>query len=231
VNSRSALGRIGVVACAGWLAVMPAAWVAEGASSTSDGRSLKEMVHRLQQHYRSTSSFKAKFKERIESASGAKRERQGVIAYRRPGRMRWDFAPPENETIVSDGMTLYVYEPDLNQVVETPLERAFRSSAPAALLLGMGDVERDFVALPPPPPPAADKLVHLVLKPKADGVRIALGLDPKTYDIRALAMTDELGNVTSLEFSDIQTNLMLDDAMFSFRAPEGVDIVTAPNSH
>jgi outer membrane lipoprotein carrier protein len=189
---------------------------------TPDARTI---VRRLERRYRSTGSFKAKFKEQITTASGVKRDREGTIEYRKPGRMRWDFAPPEQETIVSDGTTLYISQPDLNQVVETPIRTAFRSSAPAALLLGIGDLERDFSASPAPSPPT-DGLIHLSLKPKSDGAQVAVGLDPATYDIATLIVTDDLGNVTALEFGDLQTNVALDDALFKFKVPEGADVVT-----
>jgi outer membrane lipoprotein carrier protein len=220
-----------LVLCAGWLAMAPPAIAAEpdssaGASGASD---LATVVARLQRHYQETRSFDAKFNESIASAGGARSERSGMIKYRKPGRMRWDFAPPQEETIVSDGTMLYVYEPDLNQVVEAPLEHAFRTSAPAALLLGMGDIERDFVASMPIAPPA-DNLVHLALKGRADGTRVALGLDPATYDIRDLTVTDTLGNVTRLVFSDLRMNISLDDALFRFKVPDGADVVTAPAS-
>jgi outer membrane lipoprotein carrier protein len=209
-----------LVLCAGWLAMAPPAIAAEpdssaGASGASD---LATVVARLQRHYQETRSFDAKFNESIASAGGARSERSGMIKYRKPGRMRWDFAPPQEETIVSDGTMLYVYEPDLNQVVEAPLEHAFRTSAPAALLLGM------------PIAPPADNLVHLALKGRADGTRVALGLDPATYDIRDLTVTDTLGNVTRLVFSDLRMNISLDDALFRFKVPDGADVVTAPAS-
>lgn len=216
------------------LAFSPAPGADNGATSaatksrgqTSDVRAI---VRRLERRYRSTGSFKAKFSEQIATASGVKRQREGTIEYRKPGRMRWDFAPPEQETIVSDGTTLYINQPDLNQVVETPLRSAFRSSAPAALLLGIGDLERDFSASLTSSSPA-DGLVHLSLKPKSDGARVAVGLDPATYDIATLTVTDELGNVTTLEFSDIRINVALDDALFRFKVPEGADVIM-PGSH
>jgi len=215
---------------AGWL--VPARAAAQAASPAESGTqspSLKAIVHRLQRHYRETSSFEAKFKEQIASVGGARHEREGTIKYRRPGRLRWDFAPPQSETIIADGTTLYVYQPDLSQVIEAPLERAFRTSATAALLLGMGNLERDFAAsLPNPPPPG--NLVHLALTARADGTRIALGLDPATYNVVTIALTDQLGNVTSLAFSDLRTNISLDQTLFTFRVPEGADVVDTPGS-
>ena len=213
-----------LVLSAGLLVSSRLSYAAEPASA---GPGLDAVVHRLQRHYQQTSSFEAKFKEQIASSSGVKRDLEGTIKYRRPGRLRWDFAPPQQETIVADGTTLFVYQPDLSQVIETPLERAFRTSAPAALLLGAGNIERDFAASAVSTAPE-EHLVRLSLKAKADGTDITLGLDPATYNVVTLTLTDQLGNVTRLEFSEIRTNIPLDDSLFSFKVPEGVDVVAAP---
>jgi outer membrane lipoprotein-sorting protein len=36
-----------------------------------------------------------------------------------------------------------------------------------------------------------------------------------------------LGNVTELHFNDIQTNIPIEASRFEFKAPDGVDVVTA----
>ncbi len=236
MTTKIARASLGLALFAGWLALTSAAWAAQAGSPVESGAGnlnasdLNTIVRRLQRHYQETSSFDAKFREQVASVGGVKRDLEGTIKYRRPGRLRWDFAPPQQETIVADGTTLYVFQPDLSQVIEAPLARAFRTSAAAALLLGMGNVERDF-AVSLPVAPARDNLVHLMLVARADGTRIALGLDPATYDIVTAALTDQLGNVTSLAFSDIRTNISLDETLFTFRVPDGVDVVTAPGSN
>ena len=218
------LACLGLALCAGLLVSSRVACAAE---LIPNGPGLDAVVQRLQRHYRQTSSFEAKFKEQILSRGGVNRDLAGTINYRRPGRLRWDFAPPQQETIVADGATLFVYQPDLSQVIETPLERAFRTSAPAALLLGAGDIERDFTASAASTSPE-EHLIRLSLKAKADGTDITLGLDSATYNVVTLTLTDQLGNVTKLEFSEIQTNIPLEDSLFSFRVPDGVDVVAAP---
>jgi len=61
--------------------------------------------------------------------------------------------PPKKQTIVSDGETLYSYDPDLNQVVETPLKQALKSRpARTSFLLGIGNINRDFKAAFASPP-------------------------------------------------------------------------------
>jgi len=193
-----------------------------GSDSGSPG--LDQILTRLQQHYDCTRSFRAKFTEEISSPGGMKQSRSGKVYFQKVGRMRWEFDPPRRETIVSDGKLVYDYEPDLNQVVEVPVHKAFKTSA-TAFLLGLGSVRRDFNAKLPDKPPA-DGLVHVLLTAKGGGDTMELGLDPRSYNIVNFTLTDQIGDVTRLKFSDIQTNVALKSSLFTFTAPPGADIVS-----
>src|SRR5882672_10107346 len=94
------------------------------AMKTPVDHELRQVLDRLQKHYRDTNSFSAKFSEEIATVGAPKRDRAGAVSFRKPGRMRWDFTEPEKQTIVSDGRMLSSYDPDLNQVVQTPLKSA-----------------------------------------------------------------------------------------------------------
>jgi outer membrane lipoprotein carrier protein len=192
-------------------------------------KDLKQVLDRLQRHYRDTNSFTAKFTEEIATVGAPKRQRQGTVSFRKPGRMRWEFSDPEKQTIVSDGETLYSYDPDLNQVVETPLKHALKSSSATSFLLGIGNINRDFkAAFANPPTPTGH--VDLILDAKTGGYKIEIGLDPSTYNLMTLTLTDQLGDVTKIAFSDVRDNVELPDSDFAFNAPAGADVVTAPAS-
>jgi outer membrane lipoprotein carrier protein len=214
-------------AIAVFLAVAPLHSETMAPSGASVSKDLKQVLDRLQRHYRDTKSFTAKFNEEIAAVGAPKRQRQGTVSFRKPGRMRWEFETPEKETIVSDGETLYSYDPDLNQVVETPLKQALKSSSATSFLLGIGNINRDFKAAFANPA-SPNGLINLILDAKTGGYKIEVGLDPKTYNLMTLTLTDQLGDVTKIDFSDIQDNVELADSMFEFKAPVGADIVTAP---
>jgi len=192
-------------------------------------KDLKQVLDRLQRHYHDTNSFTAKFNEEIATVGAPKKNRTGTVSFRKPGRMRWEFDDPEKQTIVSDGETLYSYDPDLNQVVETPLKQALKSSSATSFLLGIGNINRDFkAAFAHPATPTG--LVDLVLDAKSGGYVIQVGLDPKGYNLMTLTLTDQLGDVTRIDFSDIHDNVELSDSTFAFKTPAGADVVTAPAS-
>ncbi len=215
---------------AAFVAVASVAVATAAFAATNDGQrpgELKAILDKIQHHYDATRSSSARFHEEIAPVGGLKRIREGTVYFRKPGRMRWEFATPDPETIVSDGERLYSYQPDLNQVIESPLKQALKTNGAVGFLLGIGNLRRDFDAALPAAKPS-DGRVHVLLRPKGDGLKFELVLDPATYDIVGFTMTDQIGDITKLSFSEIRDNPALDDALFAFKAPEGADIVTAP---
>jgi outer membrane lipoprotein carrier protein len=187
------------------------------------------LLDRIQNHYQHTASLSAKFTEELTRIGGTKRTRSGRLSYKKPGKMRWVFDSPQTETVVSDGHKLYDYQPDLNQVLEVPLEHAFKSAAPLAFLLGMGNLRRDFnVTLPARTP--SEPLLRVILTPKGGGDRVEMGLNPSSYDLMSAKVTDALGNTTTIRFSDVRTNVQLADSLFHFEVPPGADVVAAPGA-
>src|ERR1700719_3000159 len=145
------------------LAAAPARLETMAVTGAPVNKDLKRVLDRLQKHYHDTKSFTAKFNEEIATVGAPKRQRQGTVSFRKPGRMRWEFETP------------YSYDPDLNQVVETPLKQALKSSSATSFLLGIGNINRDFkAAFASPPTPTG--LIDLILDAKTGGYKIEVGL-------------------------------------------------------
>jgi outer membrane lipoprotein carrier protein len=195
-------------------------------SPRSASMNLDVLLDRMQQHYQSTRSFSANFDETIIRAGAPPIRRSGVMYYEKPGKLRWEFKGSQPETIVSDGKTIYDYDPALNQVIETPLAQAFHNEPATAFLLGVGNVKRDFNAAAIIAP-NSNGLVHIALTPKQGGQRIEAGIERKTYNIATLSIGDAMGNRTNLSFSNIELNQPIPAAQFTFIPPDGVDIVSS----
>jgi outer membrane lipoprotein carrier protein len=193
--------------------------------------SAAEVVAALQARYDSTASFRAAFRQEIESlALGQKLDSRGTVYYRRPGRMRWEFVAPEKQTVVADGRSIWMYQEAQRQVVKMELASAFRTTTPLSFLVGLGKLRDDFDA-ELAPGPVAD-VVRLRLRPRekdGDVGALELELAPGTYDIVGAVVTDATGGMTRWRFSDLERNVALDDTLFSFVVPEGVDVVVPPS--
>ncbi len=136
------VGTVAVVRMLRRLGVLLAA-LAVAAPAHADA--LRNALDRLQKRYDDTRTLQADFRQVVESkALAGKLETKGKVAFEKPNRMRWDYAPPDAQTIVGDGSILWIYQPDLKQVIKAPLNEAFQSSTPITFLAGLGNVERDF---------------------------------------------------------------------------------------
>jgi outer membrane lipoprotein carrier protein len=187
------------------------------------------VVRKLQTRYDTTKDFTADFTQAVEAATlGKALESSGQVFFKRPGRMRWEFLEPEKQTIVADGQTLWVYQPEHNQVLKTPFRAAFQSATPVSFLFGVGELSKDFDPSLVTSPGAG--IIRLKLVPKQEreiGV-LVLDVDPQTYDIAAAEVTDPLGNVTRLKFSNLKRDVGLADSKFAFTTPPGTDVVEPP---
>ena len=118
-----------------------------GAKSTPSPPKVAEVVRKLQARYEATKDFTADFSQTVEAATlGKPLQSTGQVFFKRPGRMRWEFAEPEKQTIVADGKLLWVYQPEHHQVLKTPFRAAFQSATPISFLLGVGQLKDDFDA-------------------------------------------------------------------------------------
>ena len=202
---------------------------AAGVSAGASQPKVAEVVRKLQARYDATKDFTADFSEAVEAATlGKTLESSGQVFFKRPGRMRWEFVEPEQQTIVADGQTLWVHQPDHHQVLKTPFRAAFQSATPISFMFGVGELAKEFTPSLVPIP--GTDAIRLKLVPKQEheiGV-LVLDVNAQTYDIVAAEVTDPLGNVTRLKFSNLKRDVGLEDSKFAFETPPGTDVVEPP---
>jgi outer membrane lipoprotein carrier protein len=189
---------------------------------------LHDALDRLQSRYESTRTLTADFRQTIESPTLASPlESHGTVAFEKPNRMRWDYAAPEEQLIVGDGETLWIYQPADKQVIKAPLGEAFHATTPVTFLAGLGRVERDFE-----PSLERDEAGRWVLKlvPRKDAGIGTLVLVVRKPDasIEEARITDPLGTTTRIAFSNERRNTRVDPTLFRFTPPSGVDVVKPP---
>ncbi|TMA60964.1 MAG: outer membrane lipoprotein chaperone LolA [Deltaproteobacteria bacterium] len=189
---------------------------------------LAEALRMLQQRYESTRTLVAKFSQEVESPTLAgKLTSSGTLNFEKPNRMRWDYAPPERQTILSDGDTLWIYQPDEKQVLKAPLREAFQATTPVTFLAGLGHVDRDFT--PTLESSAKDRWVIRLVPREDRGVgTLVLVVHKPDAAIEEARITDPLGTTTRLVLTDERRNVPLGADLFRFTPPPGVDVVRPP---
>ncbi|HSE92546.1 MAG TPA: outer membrane lipoprotein carrier protein LolA, partial [Methylomirabilota bacterium] len=118
---RALYARLAVVLlAAAWLAAAPAA----GATS------LEEVIRGLESAYSRLTDLRAEFTQTSFNKSlNSTIPARGAVYLKKGGKLRWEFAEPAKQEIVSDGATLWVYTPSLNQVNTGPAPEALAGPA------------------------------------------------------------------------------------------------------
>lgn len=170
-----------------------------------------------------TRSAKASFVQVVVGKSGRKpQESAGIMAFSRPGKFRWSYEKPYQQLLVSDGVKLWSYDKDLEQVTIKKLGAALGSS-PVAILAGNSDIEKSFT-LSEPGTVDGLEIVDAIPKDKdSTFARVRIGFADKQP--RLMEVRDNFGQVTTLVFSSFERNPSLSNGMFSFTPPKGVDVV------
>jgi len=189
---------------------------------------LADALRTLQQRYESTRTLVAKFRQEVESPTMAgKLTSNGTVSFEKPNRMRWDYAAPDRQTIVSDGETLWIYQPEEKQVLKAPLREAFQATTPVTFLGGLGHVDRDFT--PTLESSADDRWVLKLVPREARGVgTLVLVVRKGDASIEEARISDPLGTTTHLALSEERRNVSLGADLFHFTPPPGVDVVRPP---
>jgi outer membrane lipoprotein carrier protein len=145
----------------------------------------------------------------------------GIFRLLRPGRFRWDYVSPYEQSIIADGRDVWIVDSDLEQITQQLQSRALRGT-PALLLAEDIDIEAEFEVIGIG---ARQGLEWVELIPRAEDsqfVRILLAFDKR--QLVRMEMSDQFGQITRFRFFDVLRNPKLDAALFKFDKPPGYDL-------
>ena len=176
----------------------------------------------LREFVREVKSGRAAFTQQVSSVDGQKkRSSSGSFAFERPNRFRFDYAKPFEQTIVSDGQKVWVYDVDLNQVTLRRLSQAL-GATPAALLAGASlDKEFELTALPSQ---GGIDWVQALPRQK-DGAFQSMRIGFRGKDLAAVEILDSFGQRSRLDFSQYEANVPIPAPTFRFTPPAGADVI------
>jgi outer membrane lipoprotein carrier protein len=158
----------------------------------------------------------------FDSRGKLKESSSGRVSLSAPKLFRWEYAKPYPQQIVADGKTVWIYEPDLQQVTKRP-QGAEERSSPLAALTDPAKLDAQFAVKDAG---TQNGLDWLVLTPKGDasGFRTArLGFGPA--GLSKMQVVDQLGQRTDISFTGWKRNAPLPAATFRFAVPKGVDVI------
>lgn len=180
----------------------------------------------VQKHYDGVRDIRAKFVQKSFSpAIGKETEAHGDVVVERPGRMRWEYAPPDGRVIVVDKDAIRIWNPEEKQLQIAPLSPDNVSPTALSFLMAKSTLRETFDGKTIAEPSRAE--LGLLLRPRNEGGFEALELwvDPKTYQLRESVVVDAFGNRTRLRLEEVVENKGVPPAAFELAAPKDAEVI------
>jgi outer membrane lipoprotein carrier protein len=192
-----------------------------------------EVVARVQRRYDRTTHLHAHFKQETrvqgfdQPQTGA-----GQVWILKPGMMRWDYTTPERQTIIANGDTLWIYMPADRQAIRDQVNESLGTRTPALFLAGEARLTELFMIGEASTQGSGEGgVLQLNLTPKVGALpytQVQLGIDPVSYLVRQVRLIDPVGNMTTMWFTDLDTEGAVAPSLFQFQVPPGVDVIAPP---
>lgn len=161
----------------------------------------------------------------VDSNGTARAGQEGVFAFQRQGKFRWETQKPYEQLVLSDGKFVYQYDADLMQVTQRGVDEAVGAS-PAAILFGSGRLDDAFALSEMPDRDGMQWLQAVPKNADAGFAHVNIGFQ-NTQPVR-IELLDSFGQTTHIELRQLQPQSAVDSSLFVLDVPEGVDVVTMP---
>ena len=178
--------------------------------------SLKNLLDKSQ-------SLTARFSQLTLDGGGTQlQETAGEMAVQRPGLFFWKTDAPNEQTIVSDGQKVTLWDPDLEQVTIKKLDPRLNQT-PALLLSGDVSKISDSFEITSK---QTSNVIEFTLKPKSkDTLFDTLSLSFGNGVINNMRLIDSVGQRTDILFSGVKANQPVPASTFKFDIPKGADVI------
>ena len=194
----------------------------------SQSASVGATAHAVDEHYNHLKTFRAAFTE-IYQGDGISRTESGTLWLKKPSRMRWEYHMPREKLFLIDSQTAYFYVTGDRQAKKTPAKNLDDLRSPLRYLLGKTKLEKELegLSLAPELTPlqAGDIVMRGVPKIMKDRVsEVVLEISP-SHQIHRIVIHGVDSTITDFRFSQIEENVPVQDSLFRFTPPPGVDTI------
>ncbi len=153
----------------------------------------------------------------------------GKLYIKYPGMMRWEYEKPDRQIIITDADKLWIYRPEDNQVMTGNAPTFFRDGKGASFLSDIRLIRQKFdISLEQGKQGQSDLFYHLKLIPlekTLDISTIRLMVSRQTFNVLQVTTLNFYGDETRIDLINSAFGVDLEDSLFSFKIPEGVDVL------
>lgn len=169
-------------------------------------------------------SLQGGFSQEVYDTKGhLKQSSSGRVSLATPRQFRWEYVKPYRQLVVADGKTVWIYEPDLQQVSRRP-QGPEEQNSPLAILVDPARLDRNYVVTDGGTSGGVEWL-GIAPRSNADSNFKSARIGFKDGQLAQIVVTDALGQRTQMYFAKWQRNVALPSGNFSFTPPKGIDVI------
>lgn len=149
---------------------------------------------------------------------------EGKAWFSHPGKMRWQYLTPDRHEIITNGVRLWIFRPDENQVMIGSAAAFFKPGTGSAFLSDITRIRKDFSI---EPGRQEEGFAELILTPKTempDLSRAIITIALPAHEIQMVVTENMYGDTTRFIFTHIRFDTP-DPAMFDFTIPDGTSVI------
>ena len=168
-----------------------------------------------------TIAFSGQFSQSVyDNKSQLIEEANGEVVFKKPHFFKWIYQAPHQNQIIGDGETVYIYDPDLSQVIMSKFSQS-KNNNPANIFF-LNNIEEYF------------KVTKILIEDEIwyrceskskeidyQSIEISFNEDK----IHGMRVVDGLQNKIIINFVNIIQNPNIDEASFLFNVPDNVEVI------
>ena len=194
------------------------------------------VLQRFESRYADARTLQVKFLERYTESGRFVRAEAGTAYFLRPGKMRWDYAAPEQNTFLVDGKYVWFYSPADRTATRMPAKQSEDWRTPLAFLTthmklshlcSKIDLQKETVA-----GQTGDVVFRCELRASQEksanggsSIHAVLFEVSPDGELKRIVVQEEAGMELEFSFKNWEWDPPLDKGLFEFVPPRGVAIV------
>ncbi len=188
-----------------------------------------KIIDEIQESYADLDSFKADFtQELFHRESQHTKQTSGEFSFKKDALIRFETTEPQEELLVINEDAIWNYIPFEEIAYKYNAELAKKSNNILSVITGKSPLSTDFdyevIENLMLDTKKVDYIKLYPLQPTVELTEAEIWVDRKTSLIIAVKVFDFYGNTNYIKFSDVKTNVKLNDSFFEFEPPKGIDV-------
>lgn len=170
-------------------------------------------IDQAESYFRSLKTVKARF---VQTAPDGTQTR-GIFYLNRPGKLRFQYDPPNKDFVVADGLFIYFYDGKTGQQTNAPISQTLADFLLRKELRLTDDLKVTRIL-------RASGLMQMTIvqraEPKAGSITLGFREKP-FFELKKWRIKDAQGAITEIELFDTEVGVKLPDGLFAYHDPKG----------